>query len=447
MKALKKLLAASLALALPLAAAAQAAAEPKPAEPAKPAAAAAPKLAWTVYGMLNVNLQYTQSEDATAGTDVDGRFAVSTDSTNIGFRGSYEFTPVIGATFQCETAANIDGIGPVGICGRNSRVGLTGTWGTLFYGNWDTPYKAASYGTKADDPFFNTDVYAYQGIMGSPGFNYRSSGWKTAATDAIQGFDIRSSNSVGYHSPKFGGLSFKAQWSANEFATDDTNLTNPQLWAAVVNYDMGPVSVFASGELHQDAFGLNRLTAGPTAGTPPAATPSGVFGSTAVNPTNVDSQDWAARVGAGYELATGAGTTTVGAMFEWLSLGQDDAPTGSIEEYTRWAAQVSLKHRVGNHEFRGRFSLADDGDCDLRGGGACNTDDFGAIQYAVGYGYHFSKAVQGYVHATQIMNDDNAQYTFSIGGAPNITGATGVTGTTDAGADPLAVGVGIRYVF
>lgn len=445
MKAFKKLLAAGLALALPLSALAQTTpAEPaKPAEQPAPAAPAAekkpeaPKPAFTLYGTLNVNLQVTRA-DAPSAPTVTTRPAVSVDSSNIGIRGGYEFTKMFGATFQCETAANVDGISVSGICNRNSRVGLNGPWGTLWYGNWDTPMKAGAYGTKADDPFGNTDVFGFQSIMGSPGFNYRSSAWKTATADSIRGFDIRASNSVGYHSPKWNGLSAKLQYSVDEFADVPGNI-RPSLYSGVVNFDSGPISVYGSVERHDDAFGLNFNT--PAVAGPPAVAGAAVFGATAGNPTNSSSVDWAYRVGAGYELASPAGTTTVSAAFEQLRYEQENAPTGAIEKFNREAFQVGLKHRTGNHELRGRYSQALEGDCDLRGGAACNTDKYGAKDFAVGYAYHFSKSAQGYAYYTQILNDDNAQYTFSIGGAPAVAGATA------KGADPQALGLGLRYAF
>src|SRR5512138_848232 len=100
MTALRKLI-ATLALTLATSALAQA--------PAAPAAEAKAQL-FQLYGTLNVNLQYTQANDATAGSasDVSSRFAVSTDSTNIGIRGTLDATPALKVVYQCETAANLD---------------------------------------------------------------------------------------------------------------------------------------------------------------------------------------------------------------------------------------------------------------------------------------------------------------------------------------------------
>lgn len=446
MKPLKTLVAAGLVASLPLAALAQATPPAEPAKPAETAPAAAPAkpaaATVQVYGTLNVNLQTTKAADATnPAQNVRARTALSTDSSNIGVRGALKVNEWVGAVYQCETSANVDGIGPIGLCNRNSRIGVSGNWGTLFFGNWDTPFKAVAYGTKADDPFLNTDVYGFQGVLGSPGFNYRSSGWSTASNTTITGFDVRANNSVVYHSPKFEGLSAKVQYSANEFM-NPSGTQNPELWGAAVNWDYGPVSILGALEYHDDSFGLVGMNRAAAAATPlegpafGATAPNTAGTATAANSEN----DWAWRVGAGYELASPAGATTVSGLFEELRYRQKHAGAGQVKEFNRQAWQVALKHRFEEHELRGRFGQAEPGRCTVVGA-SCSTAGYGAYQWAVGYSYYFAKSFQGYVDYTQIVNRQNAQYTFSIGGA------SAVAGSTPKGADPRALGVGLRLAF
>lgn len=434
----KSLIAAALVFTTPLRAFAQA--EAKPAEPAPEPPAAArpvePKALVTVYGTLNVNLQLTQAKGASSpAADVKGRFAVSTDSSNVGVRGGLDVNEWVGAVYQCEISANLNGISPSGICNRNSRLGITGKWGTLFYGNWDTPFKAIAYGTKADDPFLNTDVFGYNAIMGSPGFNYRSSGWSTASNTATAGFDVRANNSVVYHSPRWQGLSAKLVYAADMFE-NPSGTQDPQLYGAAINWDYGPVSVMAGYELHSDGFGLVAING--AAGS--------AFGSTAANTAGtgtqaISSADSAWRVGAGYQLDSPAGATTVGALFDQLTLKQGGAAAGAVTEYKRNAWQVSIKHRVGKHELRGRYDQASAGDCALKGAAICSTAGYGANNFAVGYAYYFTGAFQAYLSYMRINNQYNAQYTPSIGGS------SAVAGSTPKGADPQALGLGARLAF
>jgi predicted porin len=422
----KKLIAA-LAVSLPLVAAAQTAPAAAPAAPAKPL--------FNIYGTLNVNLQFSEAFGSSTGAanNVHGRFGVSTDSSNIGVRGTADVAHGLGVTYQCETSAAIDGVGAAGICGRNSRIGLSSPYGTLFYGNWDTPYKAAWYGTKADDPFGNTDVFDAAGIMGSPGARTKSSAGQTAATPSTNEgvgttFNVRAANSVGYHSPKVAGASLRAQYSTNEFS-NPTNVVTPELYSVGVNYDMGPLSLLAAVERHVD---WNSLVS--------------VAGSSSGN-----TKDDGVRFGAGYELGTAFGTTTIAANGEWLRFKDERTlGAGALTEISRWAWFAGLKHRVGDHEFRARFSMANDVECKIEGG-TCDAPDTGAQQYALGYAYYLSKAAQIYGFWTQIDNDANAEYVFGTAGIAQITPGTGAAATNltvpGAGANPWAAGLGMRYAF
>lgn len=420
---------AALAVSLPLVAAAQqpAAAEPAPAAPPAaapaPAPAAAPAKAplATLYGTLNVNAQTTMSKGATKKGDViKSRGAVSVDSSNIGVRGAADVAHGYQLVYQCETSANLDAGGQT-LCNRNSRIGLSAFWGTLFFGNWDTPYKAAFYGTKADDPFGNTDVFGYNAIFGSPGFNTQTGTWTgtTAATAGVTGFDLRANNSISYWSPKFMGASLKALFATDE-GKNALGTVDPILASIAVNYDFAGFSVAAAFERHEDGFGIDPL------------------GAVTINRSTKDDA-W--KIGAGYELGHPFGTTTVNAGYEMLKYTMDNAPTDEFTEVSRGAWQVGLKHRIGNHEVRARYSMADSGDCKLKGGAKCDPKDLGATDLALGYAYHFTKAAQGYAYYTRIDNEKLAQYTFTTGGSSVISGKT------QAGANPTAAGVGLRYAF
>jgi predicted porin len=445
MTSLKKLTAV-LAVSLPLATMAQAPA-------AAPAAAPAPLYQW--YGTFNVNAQYFEvatpfkaSPTATP-VNVAGRFGVSIDSSNIGVRGGLDVEHGLKVVYQCETQASLDGLDVRGLCNRNSRLCLTNpTWGTLFYGNWDSPYKAVWYGTKGDDAFANTDVFDAAALMGSPGFRTRSTagvstlgfstsgGITTFQTDRT--FNVRAANSIAYHSPKFMGAQLKAQVSPNENGSLDNKIT-PMLWSVGLNYDRGPLSVFAAWERHDDWSGITNI-----AGTVAATGQPNIPGGTA------NTVDQGLRVGAGYELASPFGATTLGAVWEWLEYdfaNPFDATvqglTGTfVRYYKRTAVMANLKHRMGNHEFRARYTYADNGDCSLVSGATCNFDiGKGAQNYALGYAYYLSKAAQVYAYWTMIENERTATYTFATAGPNAVTAAWG------AGGDPAGAGLGIRYAF
>ncbi len=414
----------------------------------KNAATTPPKLPFTFYGTLNVNLQWTEAMGATnSAADVKPRTSVSIDSSNLGVRGSVDVREWLQVVYQCESGATVDGVfsSTFSICNRNSRLGLASAkYGTLFYGNWDTPYKAQAYGTKADDPFLNTDVYGMASLLSSPGFNYRSGGWSTSSNSTIIGFDVRASNSVGYQSPRWSGVSFKLQYAVDEFK-NPSGTQDPRLYSAVVNYDSGPLSASAAWERHDDGFALVGIN--PAAAAPGTGSANSTFGATAGNTAGsataaAHSTDTAWRLAAGYGQAWGsAGETTVSAMVEGLMLDQKKQPAGAVKRFQRVAWQLGAKHRIGDHELRARFSMANRGSCKLEGGAACSTSGYGAWDLALGYAYYLLPTLQGYVFYTRIENERRAQYTFTVGGSPAVAGAT------PAGADPQALGLGLRYTF
>jgi predicted porin len=430
-------------------------------EPAKPAPAAAPTV--TVYGTFNVNTQWTRSVNATvgvpggatsalvtaAGRNISPRLAVSTDSTNFGVRAALPFSPWAKAIAQCETSANVDGIAASGICNRNSQLGVSGGFGTLFFGNWDTPFKSVWYGTKVDDPFGNTDVFDRAGLMGSPGYNVKSSAWKAATGDVISGFNLRAQNSVAYWTPSFSGLSAKFQYGTNEFKNTVGDVS-PKLWSANVVYDRGPFSLVGAYESHEWGYGLVGFNAAATGTTAPQNAATRTFGATAVNTAAAHTEDYAWRVGAGYELKTAFGATTPNFVFEQVKFMQPRAVAGAIKEYDHYAWSASLKHRAGNHELRGRYDRANAGGCKLSGPGACSTKDTGSDMITAGYAFYFAPTAQVYLTWTQIRNDRLAQYSFATAGAAAIAGggsAANTRGTVLPGQDPQALALGMRYAF
>jgi predicted porin len=461
MTSLKKLIAV-LAISLPLAAMAQQAAAP---------AAEKPPLA-QIYGTLNLNLQNIGTVGSPHGanlaeTNVQSRWAVSADSTNIGVKGTAAVSSGFSVVYQCESDAKLDGTGTNVLCTRNSRVGLTHpTYGTLFYGNWDSPFKALYYGTKADDPFGSTDVFGANNIMGSPGFRTLSGG--------TTGFDIRRTNSVAYWTPKIMGLSGRAQVGVNEGADaryyggtvgtgaaagETAKQLNPWLLSAAANYDDGPLSVGIAYEQHRDFQAIQAIQ----------FTSNAMFGAALVpalpaTAANWSTRDEAWRISAGYEVPLPVGPLTVAAVVENLKYTQRNTGFGQIKELSRPALGLSAKQRYGDHEFRGRFNWANKVRVklsDLANGTNPNADAFttgtDAHEVTLGYAYYLAASTQVYLFYTKIVNGLHASYVpgagGSLSGAPAVVGggttAPGgtVPGTPIAGADPEAYGLGIRYAF
>src|ERR1700758_3932673 len=119
-----------------------------------------------LYGTFNVDLEAVAATGASpagahpanqlgatpTGVDVPGRSRVTSNSSNIGFRGTQPLIGGLKGFFQVESAIGVDNQAtfgsstangsPVGggFATRNTGVGLSGGWGTVFIGQWDTPY-------------------------------------------------------------------------------------------------------------------------------------------------------------------------------------------------------------------------------------------------------------------------------------------------------------------
>jgi len=331
-------------------------------------------------------------------------------------------------------------------------------YGTFFYGTWDTPFKALYYGTKADDPFGSTDVYGANNVLGSPGFRTLSGG--------TTGFDIRRTNSVAYWTPKIEGFSARVQVGVNEGAsnrfhgdaTPNAKQLDPWLWSIAGNYDQGPLSVGLGYEQHLDFQALQQIfyTGTNDGGAAGTALPA--------NAGNWSSRDSALRGSIGYEIATPVGPLTVAAVGEQLAYSWKNTGINQLNSYTRRAYGLSAKQRYGDHEFRARYNWAERGTCKFGAStptAALDCEPFvtglSARQYTLGYAYYLAASTQVYLYWERLVNGNRATYVPGAGGAlsgaPAIVGngpsASGTipAGGLVAGADPYAIGLGMKYAF
>ena len=141
-----------------------------------------------------VNSQGVAVRDV-AFTQISNQAGLSSNSSNIGFRGSEDLGNGLKAIFQIESSINID-TGAGGLGSRNSNVGLSSNWGTVFYGLWDTPYKNI---TLKADPFFATSAAVLQQLDRLARFQrpqrdfLRCDSPRTLADDARTGCRLRPS--------------------------------------------------------------------------------------------------------------------------------------------------------------------------------------------------------------------------------------------------------------
>jgi predicted porin len=119
---------------------------------------------------------------------------------------------------------------------------LAGKFGTVFYGQWDTPYYYAAQFVgpiRGLNPFDNA-------VTGNPGFNIpvvtTQGGRATARADAV--FIRRQGNSIQYWTPTWHGLSARLAAGLNESRTRASATepgTSPWVLSALASYDVGPL--------------------------------------------------------------------------------------------------------------------------------------------------------------------------------------------------------------
>lgn len=400
----------------------------------------APEPLFEVYGTLVPYVEYAQAAGATpqgttglanqvgpaliSGAGLAPRFRMDPNTSNLGFRGGVDLTDSLAAVWQIESGVPIDGNASANtIASRNTQIGLKGSWGTAFFGNWDTPFKWTAATTI--NPIRAGFISDYNGILSSPGFGVTGvvtqPGRAVGAPDAA--FERRVGNSLQYWSPNFSGFAVRLQYQINEGRTTRTPTApsiQPSLFSGALAYDIGPLKLRYAFEAHLDYFGMS-----PIGGSP---------GDTL---TNHSSTDLGHRVIASYTHAAAGFDTRLTGAFEYLSWKNDDTTPNAVSEHARPAFWGTIDQQLfGKNHIWASFGLAGEGSCAIVGGAACSTKGLGANMAVLGYIYRFSKDTDFYAVTYRLTNGDAATYaTFTP------------LGVTAAGADISSFGIGLLHSF
>src|SRR6202171_428227 len=297
------------------------------------------------------------------------RTRITVGTSQWGFRGYETLTPELKLVWQLESGFQIDQNTGPGLGARDSKVGLQCSWGEIFLGQWDTPYKAISL---AINPIRAGYIFDYTAIMGNPGMGVPATTTQFtrigAKPDAA--FDKRAGNSVQYWSPRFGGFSARLGWSVNEGKgplSAGGPVVSPEIYSAALQYDVGGLSARYGYEQHKDYFGMAQIGGSLTGAD--------------------SSRDNAHKLVVIWRL----GNTRIAGSIEQLQYRNNVATSistlGVVNEYKRRAYYVLLEQRFGNNSVWGSYSRADDGSCARVGGAACSTRDLGADYWALGWIY------------------------------------------------------------
>jgi predicted porin len=400
----------------------------------------APAPLFEIYGTFIPYVEFAQAAGATAqgttggasqvspalisGAGLAPRFRMDANTSNLGFRGGVDLNDGLAVVWQLESGVPVDGNPSANtIASRNSQLGLKGAWGTVFYGNWDTPFKWTAATTI--NPIRAGFISDYNGILSSPGFGVTGvvtqPGRVAGAADAA--FERRVGNSLQYWSPNISGFAARLEYSFDKGRTTRTPTApsiQPSLFSGSLAYDIGPLKLRYGFDAHIDYFGMS-----PIGGSP---------GDTL---TNTSSLDTGHRVIASYTHAAPGFDTRITGAFEYLSWKSEDTTPNAVKEHARSAFWGTIDQTVfGKSHVWASFGLAGAGSCAIVGGAPCSTKGLGANMAELGYIYRFSKDTDLYAVAYRLTNDDFATYaTFTP------------LGVTAAGADISSFGIGMLHSF
>ena len=335
----------------------------------------------TIYGRLNTGLEHVDVS-GDGGADQN---RLSNYRSVLGFRGDEDIGGGLKVVWQIEGSISLD-TGSGGIANRDTRLGLSGPWGTAFAGVWTLPYTSA---TSAFDPFYPTTA-GYMALMGNG---------SAPITDNVQdtsSFDRRQVNQIQYWSPKLAGFSARLAYGVNEETVAETG-AKPWLASGSLSYEAGPLLITAAHERH-DEYQTAHTT------------------------------DTATKIGAAYTW----GSARLAGVFEHLKYGTS---SGDLE---RDAWYVSGTYRVGAGMFKVGYTRADDGEgaSDQTVGFFKSGPHTGSEQITVGYEHELSKRTSLQAFYSRIRNESRAVYDFAI----NEFGIT-------AGQRPSVFAAGMRHSF
>ena len=351
-----------------------------------------PAMAWgqastvQIYGRIYYEYGYADQGTGTNGirNNVD---IMQAPGSNIGFRGEEKLGGGFSAWFQCESTADVRGVGQEGFCGRNSAIGLKGSLGNIYMGRWDTPFKRTILAAAG------TGKSRITGLWGS---SFLLTGGSTSTLDgsARATFIRRQANTVNYDSPVFGGFQVMGSFSSANGATSTTTAATAakaRIWSLGTQYKNGPLYISGAYEQHRE------------------------FG--AVGGANDDSA-W--HLGATYTLMS---KLKIGGVYTQQKL-ETSATTESKVRAWHLGAEWNI---VGPHSLLAAYTAADDikgnSTVAIAGSGATRpaalnlvngalvSGDTGADLWSIAYRYAFSKRTVAYASYGRLDNDAQAQYT------------------------------------
>jgi hypothetical protein len=314
-----------------------------------------------------------------------------------------------------------DYAGTGGWCNRNSKVGISGSYGEFMFANWLLPYNEMVAGWV--DPWYDAGSASHTNIMGSVGaytifYNLGDFGSQTFTSYSAyggiynQGFNRRQEEILQYMGSS-GKLSYRVAITA-DFQSGNTSSRNsteldPMILSMGVAYSDGPFWGAVTYQKH-DEWAASTLDGA----------------------TMDDSEAESWRVAGRYIADMGNGATlTLAAMFENIryEFGNTTTPGAALQDFgfssstfaggtadhdvtfDRDAWLVSAKFAPGgNVDFRIMYAEADDLDVSTHGLSTDKSSQTGADTLLFGIFYALGDSTELNISYIDVSNDDYGQY-------------------------------------
>jgi predicted porin len=329
----------------------------------------------TLYGRLNVDFEVVRGRQPDGSNPTVTR--LSSNSSRFGLRGTESLGGGLNAIFQIESSINGDtNSGNLG--GRDTWVGLQGSWGTFKMGHFLMPYDDM-HSIFGNVPTYTTSILSTASLW-AQGF----------ASKADGGFDARLGNSLRYDSPTFNGLTFSGQVAIRDGSgatganTGDhaSELRHAYVYSGNAIYNNGPIQAGVAFEHNKDVRAA-------------------------------DLDDTAITATGAYNF----GVIRAALVYEYLKY---ETPIGDLKR-NFWGISGTMPMGPGVwYAFYGRANDGSGGGS--RVSGLASGSDTSANQYEISYTYPFSKRTSVYAGYVRIDNDSNASYTFNINPYPTAIG-------------------------
>ena len=383
----------------------------------------------TIYGRANLafdNYSATGSFGGAA-TDFQGRNRVADSSSRIGFKGIEDLGNGLNLNWQCEsqvnmnqggtnTMANVVGNSSVGLCGRQSYVGLSGNWGEFRLGRQEVYWTNGRV----------NDIGANELVTASP--------ISTTGGGLLSAPYNRTSNVLSYFTPSVSGFQGAVFYVAGAEAAVAGASANGKGYSLQLNYNNGPIAVKYDWA---KSYAQDTLTTGldPATGVPTVA---------------------------GSKLALAyfyQGDSKVGLVLAQLTANSVagnavNTIAGNNLKQSTW--DFNWEHYWGSGNIQSIVNYGKIGNASLAAGNGSisgvalnfNASQTGATAWTVGGKYFFSKRTAMYLETEKITNGTQQWADYAAGGySAGIGGPAGGIGAASRGADPKITAIGVIHDF